>query len=69
MPHTEVHAEEVIEHLVRIRTFDDATAAHIGEVLARVMVSLSAEDVEVSQDVLRYDRVCHHVFREDEVQP
>jgi hypothetical protein len=56
----------MIEHTLRVTAPDEATAARVGEILARVMVSLSAENVEVSAEVERYVRVCHHVHGEQE---
>lgn len=66
MPHT-----QMIETTLRVTASDEATAVKVAEILARVSISLSADDVMVSTDVERYEQPCHHhlVHDEDEVTP
>jgi hypothetical protein len=58
--------QQVIEATLRVVMPDEATAVRVAEILARVSVSLSAEDAMVSLDVERFEQVCHHVT--DEVE-
>ncbi len=60
------HMKEQIETTLRVTASDEATASRVGEILARVAVALSAEDVTVMTDVERFKQHCHHPEHDDD---
>jgi hypothetical protein len=63
------HTGQLIEHTVRVTAPDEATAVKVAEILARVAVALSAEDVEVATEVERFDRHVEHTDRDEDEVP
>ena len=58
--------QQLIEVALVVTASDEATAVTVAEILARNMLALSAEDVQVALHVDRIEQVCHH---HDEVGP
>jgi hypothetical protein len=59
------HPTQMIEVTLQVTTSDEAAAATVAEVMSRLLVGLSSEDVYTSLNVDRYEQTCHH----DEAQP
>lgn len=53
------HSQTVIDTTLHVAAPDEATASRVGEILTRVAVGLSAENVEVWTDVERRVQRCH----------